>query len=149
MAVGLLAGLLTGDIVAAGVIAVLAGVVSAAWQYNTARRDSELVFDLIDFGIAVLSAVFVGAMGFLGGTQFIDHGPTLLFVVGISAIAGFNGLLSVKDMLLDMLRHKLVPNDNNKQQERYEERRRNPNIEFEYDEQPPSDDNWMDNNDNR
>lgn len=90
--VGILTGVITGDLVLAGVISLLFGIISAAQQYNKARHDDDLTYDWLDFSIAVLSSVGAGGIGFLGAGVLFDNGHIQLIITGLMSVAGFKGM---------------------------------------------------------
>lgn len=92
-------------------ISLIAGIAAGSNQYMKERRNEPPTFDWIDFVLVSFTSVFVGLMGYFGSALFIDEADVRLLITGLSAAAGWGGLIAVKEMLLDLLRKQLTGKD--------------------------------------
>lgn len=133
---GLLAGVLLGDLVLAGVVSIFFAIISAGYQYKDARNEGDDDYNWVDSMLALLSSIGAGYIGFFGADFFGVTGMPVLVVVGLMAIAGFKGLRAIIDILLVGFRQKM----SNENTTRNTYNTTNNNTK----ETPPRTNEWMD-----
>ena len=99
----------SGALLAGLIVSVSGAIVSASHAYAVDRKKEPPLLDYIDLILLVITSTFSGFIGFLLASFWLQGSDLILAVSGLSAVAGYSVLLSVKDIFIDVLRSKLVP----------------------------------------
>jgi len=89
-------------------VSILGGIVSAAHTYSKERKRIPPVFDWIDFILLSVTGSFSGFIGYLFASWKLEDTFLILGIAGLSAIGGYNMLLTIKDIIIDALKSRLL-----------------------------------------
>jgi len=96
--------ILTSSLVSGILVSVVGGVVAAAHTYSNERKNIPPTFDWVDFILLVVTGSFSGFIGYLFAEWKLDETNLILAIAGLSAIGGYKMLLTVKDVIIEVLK---------------------------------------------